>query len=374
MQSAIFFSPKYKQLGIYLPKLRKRIKFCEHYFSTLDKEIIHELRDKIVMQDGCDYIELSGRNINNKRKLKIMLQRMGGLGDILFTTPIAKYLKGLGHEVNYHIHFGYHEALENNPYIDTVYVNADVSKYKLPKGIPNLLNIEDMVEYDAVIPVQLTKDICQQHDKLIMFNGVIEHNPLAEKEHAIDVCYKWAGINPEGRDKKIIVNILDSEKEWAYNDLMKRGYDLKKPFVSISPNASMAKNRSWPMEYMQELRQRLSKDFNVVYIHRGEGWSLRESMRIISVMDCVVTVDTGLLHVAGALDKNIVALFGSFNPDLRCKYFNNCHVICHNNKTCKSFCFNHRDYCNKTGKERTYPPCSLIIKPEEVERKVREIV
>jgi len=374
MESAIFFSPKYKQLGVNLPNIHKKVKFCEHYYSTTDKGIIRELRDKIVMCDGCSYIELSGRNINSKRKLKILLQRMGGLGDILFTTPIAKYLKTLGHKVNYHMHFGYHEALQHNPYVDTVYVNDDLSKYRLPKGIPNLLGIEDVVEYDVPLPKRLTKEICQAHDKLIMFNGVIEANPLAEKEHAIDACFKWAGINPEGRDKKMIVNILDSEKEWALQDLHKRGYDVKKPFVSISPNASMAKNRSWPMEYMQELKQRLSRDYNVVYIHRGEGWSLRESMRIVSIMDCVVTVDTGLLHVAGALDKKIVALFGSFNPELRCGYFKDCHVICHNKKICGKFCFSHKDYCNKIGKERIYPPCLTAIKPEEVERKVREII
>jgi len=88
-------------------------------------------------------------------------------------------------------------------------------------------------------------------------------------------------------------------------------------------------------------------------------------------MDCFVAVDSGLLHIAGALEKKLIPLFGPFNPDYRCRYFKNCHVLCGN--TCENFCFSHADYCNKLKQKEINPPCLKNIKPEQVERKIREI-
>ena len=52
--------------------------------------------------------------------------------------------------------------------------------------------------------------------------------------------------------------------------LLDRGYNPKKKFIGIAPNASYAKNRSWPKAYADKLTERLTKYFNVVYLHRGQ--------------------------------------------------------------------------------------------------------
>ena len=96
-------------------------------------------------------------------------------------------------------------------------------------------------------------------------------------------------------------------------------------------------------------------------------------MRIVSQMDLMICTDTGLLHVAGALDRKVIALFGPFNPDYRCRYIKDCAILCHTEEVCGGFCFNHADKCNKFNIEKDHPPC-MDIKPEEVFQTVKEMI
>ncbi len=352
------------------------VQFYNHFLSLKEKDIkkVEYLRNSIKqMGDKCSFKEITPKKIIGDGKLNILVQRLGGLGDILFCTPVIKYLHSLGHNINFFLHFGYWETLVNNPYIDKIYC--------LEHGLKQ----ENRPPVNGVYPIPITLEIFSNHDKTCVFQGAIEHNKQAEIDHVIDAYYKWVDINPEGKPKDLILNLTEEEKAWGYKDLLRRGYSPNKPFVSVSPDASFAKNRSWPIPYFKKLRDLLQDDFNVVYIHRGEGWTLRQMFSIVYNMDLCVTVDTGVLHVAGAFQKNIIALFGSFNPDLRVRYYKNCEVICKNPGLCGKFCFSHGDQCEytfnkltlrqrtvKTNWQGIYPPCLTAIKPDEVAKKVRE--
>ena len=129
-----------------------------------DSEDIKFFRGRIF--DGeKDFVELTGPSSHNG-KHKYLLQRQGGIGDILFTTPLAKYLKELGHEVNYYLHFGYFEVLQHNPYIDEVFINRRIAKnLQLPAGFgQNLLGIEGF-EYRTKFPRHMNKERYAEHTR-----------------------------------------------------------------------------------------------------------------------------------------------------------------------------------------------------------------
>ena len=229
-----FISPKYPNLDVYIPSIRKFITFNEGLYSTGDEVLIKEIR-RMMSIGKVDYRELKAKTVKSGEPMKIMLQRMGGIGDILFTTPIAKYLQGLGHTISYHVCFDYAELLQYNPYVDNIYVNKEFfDLQKLPNGFGKpMIEIEDVLPDDIMLPNPLTEDAAKSHDRLITFNGAIEQNPIAEQEHAVDACISWAGFKPEEiTDKNLVLVVTDKEKKWAKDELKRKGFNLKKKFIS----------------------------------------------------------------------------------------------------------------------------------------------
>jgi hypothetical protein len=57
------------------------------------------------------------------------------------------------------------------------------------------------------------------------------------------------------------------------------------------------------------------------------GMSIREICSVIDALDVIVTPDTGWLHVAGALDKKLVTLFGSIDPKFRTGMYDSIDLV-----------------------------------------------
>ena len=57
------------------------------------------------------------------------------------------------------------------------------------------------------------------------------------------------------------------------------------------------------------------------------GMNIREICSVINALDVVVTPDTGWMHVAGALDKRLVTLFGSIDPKFRTDMYDSVDLV-----------------------------------------------
>ena len=57
------------------------------------------------------------------------------------------------------------------------------------------------------------------------------------------------------------------------------------------------------------------------------GMTIREICSVINALDVIVTPDTGWLHVAGALDKKLVTLFGSIDPKCRTGMYDSIDLV-----------------------------------------------
>lgn len=136
---------------------------------------------------------------------------------------------------------------------------------------------------------------------------------------------------------KIASPALIANHENAVATLKKLGLNL--PFnkvLGLCPGAEYGEAKRWPAEYYAEVaRDALQKGWQVwlfgsekdipvtTHINQltnhkcldlGGKTTLGEAIDLMSLCDAVVSNDSGLMHVAAALDKKLVAIYGSSNP------------------------------------------------------------
>ncbi len=111
--------------------------------------------------------------------------------------------------------------------------------------------------------------------------------------------------------------------------------NLDKPIIAILPGAEYGEAKRWPIEYYTELANRLvERDFQVwilgsekdkdsaakiakdnIAINLCGNTSLEDGIDLLSVCKSAVTNDSGLMHIAAAVDIPLVAIYGSSTPD-----------------------------------------------------------
>jgi heptosyltransferase-2 len=124
---------------------------------------------------------------------------------------------------------------------------------------------------------------------------------------------------------------------------------LDKPVAIFCPGAEYGPAKRWPVPYFAELAQRVAergyavwlvgspKDReigdNIVSLGNPEcrnlcgRTDLAEAIALLSCADLVVSNDSGLMHLAAALDRPMLALYGSSSPDFTPPLSNKAQIV-----------------------------------------------
>ena len=130
---------------------------------------------------------------------------------------------------------------------------------------------------------------------------------------------------------------LIADQNNALRVLEKNG--MSKPvqkILGLCPGAEYGEAKRWPAEYYAEVAHKalnkgwqvwlfgsdkdipVTKTINDLTRGRCQDWggktNLGEAIDLMSLCDTVISNDSGLMHVAAALDKKLIAIYGSSDP------------------------------------------------------------
>ena len=183
---------------------------------------------------------------------------------------------------------------------------------------------------------------------------------------------RWRGEEPK-------FHLTEEEKLFGYKFVKDKSDDTKGNLAVVLRSAEPWKD--WP--YTEEFCELSLSKYNVFTIDQtmildidgihnlaADQLKMRELMSVLPYMDCVVSPDTGIMHMCDALDVQCLSLFGSMIGKLyNEKYENTLSIVQGECVLGKSPCF--YEVCE--GKAN-YQPCMSSIKPQYITQLVNGIV
>lgn len=281
-----------------------------------------------------------GQNLDNKT---LLISRTGGIGDILFSQPLIKYIK------------------EKWPTCRIIFATAP--RYQslfnaFPKGL-----------IDNVIPVPYSKDVLDRTDFQIFFEGAIERTLQSRHVHAVDLFAKMANLpNIDFRNEKYKISLIPDK---ILTEQMKK--EVPDNYVVLQLRATSPVRMMSTPRWCEIIHRMLKvSDVNFAFVDTPERESIYEqvieeimktgknvdrsrfynlcslskgllhAVSIINLSRGVVGIDSSLNHIAGALKKPILGLFSPFKAELRLKYYDKVDWVQPNESKCARWpCFSH---------------------------------
>jgi ADP-heptose:LPS heptosyltransferase len=276
------------------------------------------------------YRQYKGEPLDNKR---IMIFRTGGIGDLAFLNPVLRYIK------------------KKYP---TCFIRAASACKQCLENVPEINEL-----YDMPFDVSLFDDT----DFQLMFQGIIEaSSEVSQKTHAVDMFFSYFNIDSThipAIDKKPKLFFTPAENEWLKKTLIAKGVKDDEYVIGIQMESS-SPVRNFPKERLKVVVDTLSREEKVKIFMIGApehamigqwyksnspsviiatDFTVRQSIVLAQRYNLVISPDSFMVQVAGALDKPQIGLYGPFPSEVRMKYFTNAmglepKVVC-------SPCFKH---------------------------------
>ena len=246
---------------------------------------------------------------------RVLITRPGGIGDLLFLTPLIHYLSTeCGMEVHVCACRDYWPVLEHNPHVHAL--------------------------HDYPMRAWEADDF---HSHLWLENAVEGGGP-ANALHMADLFAHLAGVKfPKGfsRNCRVWVEGFSGAREinadWRKGKFA--GQSIGLHVTASSPSRRYTRfnellqlilsETDWDVHlYGAPGEITLTDETGRVYNHtEGGGLALGATLRHLSHLDGFIGVDSGLLHAAGGMGIPSVGLYAAFPGELRTKYHPSVTVI-----------------------------------------------
>jgi heptosyltransferase-2 len=163
-------------------------------------------------------------------------------------------------------------------------------------------------------------------------------NIIAELERALDAAPRTdEAVSLEESAPQFTLEVSDARKADALALLASRGVDLARTLVALCPGSTNSRAKRWHAESYAALADRLIEEAGATVVLIGAReeldvtnevvsqmrreavvltgeTSLAETTAVLSLMNLLVTNDTGPAHLASALGRPTLVIFGPTNP------------------------------------------------------------
>lgn len=252
-------------------------------------------------------------------------RNLGGLGDILMATPIAKGAKKKYPKchVTYAVDTKYANGgllalLENNPYIDEIIdytlfkredydVYGDITRVGLPEEKPY-----------TIPPNRI--DLFAQSMGIPLFGDFLPTYIVTEEER--QDAFKWMDRNLNGINCKALIAVHtrsnDPKRTWPKQNVMR--------FVDLARRSGYhCLIFGWgdPRD-----------EWNLAGSTRVFDFPTRKAAAILDQCDVLVCPDSMMLHLGGALSMKMVSIFGAMPPACRINHYQNAVAVVNTQLAC----------------------------------------
>lgn len=273
---------------------------------------------------------------------RILVLRMGPLGETLLTTPVVRALRGRFPEsyIAYMVAPGREELVSENPHLDEVITySVSIPKliYEMAKRSFQMVVILQptfrlvMHTFLARIPFRIGFETNSGRGRLLHVavpNNIDQH----ETTRYLDVV-RGIGIEPDSEEPEMFVN--PSAQGWADDLFTGAGIPPDRLLIGLNPGSG-SESRRWSPSGFAQVGDHLHQKYDAqIFITAGDtegslphevadlmacspviltGITPMQLGAILQKCHLYISNDTGPMHMSTAVRTPTIALFGASNP------------------------------------------------------------
>jgi len=316
---------------------------------------------------------------------KILVIRFSSIGDIILTSPLLRILRKKFPDscIDFVVRSEYSELIRYNPYINNIFEFNVQSGWQ---GLKELKNKFAYKKYDLLIDLQnnirsiYIRMLVKGPQKVVVNKNVMKRLALVilkknfyKEILPVPIRYIRSvakyGLEYDGAGLDLFIN--DDDYYRVDKDVSMYGINEANVVIGFCPSARH-KTKCWPKEYFVELGVKIAQMYKAKIIIFGSNldkkvcneiatsinectksnssidlsgkYTLLETAAFMRYCNCVITNDTGLMHVASAMKRKVVAIFGSTVKEFGFVPFGTENIIVEKDIACRP--------CSHIGKEK----------------------
>jgi len=336
-----------------------------------------------------------------ERVKRILIIRLGAIGDVVLSSVAVRNIQNdfPEAEIDFCTKHRYVPLIRHNPNIQKIISVSDDT------GNAEIIRKIRKHAYDMVVDLQgniksrlfsffsgsrfRTRSSMMRFRRfmLVQFRINLYRNIIPVPIRFLNAVRKW-GVSDDGKGPDLFIN-SKLEERFATRIEKDAGPNTQ-GFIVLAPGAGRATKR-WPADKYSELAKYFLNRGYVIALVGGEEdrsvgreiqdllknpvadyigqLSLQETAIVLKKADLVVTNDTGVMHMAAALDRKIVSLFGPTTVHLGFFPFRASAVVIEKDIPCRPCSFHGTDQC-----PRRHFNCMLSIDSREVVREADRLL